>query len=95
MPRAATPKSEARPRAPAPTDRILSFVRDELAIKNIGRKKGPATPLPANAFFLSLQNLLGCSLHGDRAVNLAIPFGLAICTFLVTQSRIRAAPGPT
>ena len=74
---------------------IVLFVRDEIAIKNIGKEEGPRyTPYLLTAFFFVLfMNLIG--LFPELATptsNLAITAGLALCTFLLTQvAGIRAA----
>ena len=74
---------------------IVLFVRDEIAIKNIGKEEGPRyTPYLLTAFFFILfMNLIG--LFPELATptsNLAITAGLALCTFFLTQvAGIRAA----
>lgn len=74
---------------------LVVFVRDELAIKNIGKEEGPRyTPFLLTAFFFILfMNLLGLLPWSATATaNIAVTAGLAICTFLVTQyAGIRAA----
>lgn len=74
---------------------LVLFVRDELAIKNIGKEDGPRyVPYLLTAFFFILfMNLLGLFPWMASATgNLAITCGLAICTFVVTQiAGIRAA----
>jgi len=74
---------------------MVLFVRDELAIKNIGKKDGPRfTPYLLTIFFFILfMNLLGLIPEMATATgNLAITLGLALCTFVVTQyASIRAA----
>jgi F-type H+-transporting ATPase subunit a len=74
---------------------LVLFVRDELAIKNIGKEEGPRyTPYLLTAFFFILfMNLLGLVPWMATATgNLAITAGLAICTFVLTQAAgIRAA----
>ncbi len=74
---------------------LILFVRDELAIKNIGKEEGPRyVPYLLTAFFFILfMNLLGLVPWMATATgNLAITAGLAICTFVVTQAAgIRAA----
>lgn len=74
---------------------LVLFVRDELAIKNIGKEEGPRyVPFLLTAFFFILfMNLLGLVPWMATATgNLAITAGLAICTFVVTQiAGIRAA----
>ncbi|MCP3098379.1 F0F1 ATP synthase subunit A [Myxococcus sp. K15C18031901] len=74
---------------------LVLFVRDEMAIKNIGKEDGPRyVPYLLTAFFFILfMNLLGLVPWMATATgNLAVTAGLAICTFLVTQAAgIRAA----
>lgn len=74
---------------------LVLFVRDELAIKNIGKEEGPRyVPFLLTAFFFILfMNLLGLVPWMATATgNLAITAGLAICTFIITQAAgIRAA----
>ncbi|MBZ4420772.1 F0F1 ATP synthase subunit A [Myxococcus sp. RHSTA-1-4] len=74
---------------------LVLFVRDELAIKNIGKEEGPRyVPYLLTAFFFILfMNLLGLFPWMASATgNLAVTCGLAVCTFIVTQiAGIRAA----
>ncbi|WP_164011664.1 F0F1 ATP synthase subunit A [Pyxidicoccus trucidator] len=74
---------------------LVLFVRDELAIKNIGKEEGPRyVPYLLTAFFFILfMNLLGLFPWMASATgNLAVTCGLAVCTFVVTQlAGIRAA----
>ncbi|NMO21643.1 F0F1 ATP synthase subunit A [Pyxidicoccus fallax] len=74
---------------------LVLFVRDELAIKNIGKEEGPRyVPYLLTAFFFILfMNLLGLFPWMATATgNLAVTCGLALCTFVVTQlAGIRAA----
>lgn len=74
---------------------LVLFVRDELAIKNIGKEDGPRyVPYLLTAFFFILfMNLLGLFPWMASATgNLAVTCGLALCTFFVTQvASIRAA----
>ena len=74
---------------------LVLFVRDELAIKNIGKEDGPRyVPYLLTAFFFILfMNLLGLFPWMASATgNIAVTAGLAICTFFVTQvASIRAA----
>ncbi len=74
---------------------LVSFVRDEIAIKNIGKEEGDRyTPFLLTAFFFILfMNLLGLVPFMATATgNLAITCGMALCTFFVTQwASIRAA----
>ncbi|WP_426756494.1 F0F1 ATP synthase subunit A [Myxococcus sp. Y35] len=74
---------------------LVLFVRDELAIKNIGKEEGPRyVPYLLTAFFFILfMNLLGLVPWMATATgNLAVTASLAVCTFIVTQvAGIRAA----
>ncbi|QSQ20959.1 F0F1 ATP synthase subunit A [Pyxidicoccus parkwayensis] len=74
---------------------LVLFVRDELAIKNIGKEEGPRyTPYLLTAFFFILfMNLLGLVPWMSTATgNIAVTASLALCTFIVTQvAGIRAA----
>jgi F-type H+-transporting ATPase subunit a len=74
---------------------LVLFVRDELAIKNIGKEHGPRyVPYLLTAFFFILfMNLLGLVPWMATATgNLAVTAALAVCTFFVTQyASIRAA----
>lgn len=74
---------------------LVLFVRDELAIKNIGKEEGPRyVPYLLTAFFFILfMNLLGLFPWMATATgNIAVTAGLALCTFIVTQvAGIRAA----
>jgi len=74
---------------------LVLFIRDEMAVKNIGKDEGERyTPYLATAFFFILfMNLLGLFPWMATATsNLAITAGLALCTFFVTQlAGIRSA----
>jgi F-type H+-transporting ATPase subunit a len=74
---------------------LVLFVRDEIAIKNIGKEDGHRyTPYLLTAFFFILfMNLLGLVPWMATATgNLAVTAALALCTFVVTQAAsIRAA----
>lgn len=74
---------------------LVLFVRDEMAVKNIGKADADRyTPFLTTAFFFILfMNLLGLVPWMATATsNLAITCGLALCTFFVTQlAGIRAA----
>jgi F-type H+-transporting ATPase subunit a len=74
---------------------LVLFVRDELAIKNIGKEEGPRyVPYLLTAFFFILfMNLLGLVPWMSTATgNIAVTLALALCTFIVTQAAsIRAA----
>jgi len=74
---------------------LVLFVRDEIAIKNIGKEEGLryTSYLLTAFFFILFMNLVG--LFPELATptsNLAITAGLALCTFALTQyAAIRAA----
>ncbi|MFP2928906.1 F0F1 ATP synthase subunit A [Pyxidicoccus sp. 3LG] len=74
---------------------LVLFVRDELAIKNIGKEEGPRyVPYLLTAFFFILfMNMLGLVPWMATATgNLAVTASLAVCTFVITQAAgIRAA----
>jgi F-type H+-transporting ATPase subunit a len=74
---------------------LVLFVRDELAIKNIGKEEGPRyTPYLLTAFFFILfMNLLGLFPWMATATgNIGVTVALALCTFVLTQiAGIRAA----
>jgi F-type H+-transporting ATPase subunit a len=74
---------------------LVLFVRDELAIKNIGKEEGPRyVPYLLTAFFFILfMNLLGLFPWMATATgNIAVTCALAIFTFVLTQiAGIRAA----
>jgi F-type H+-transporting ATPase subunit a len=74
---------------------LVLFVRDELAIKNIGKEEGPRyTPYLLTAFFFILfMNLLGLFPWMATATgNIGVTVALALCTFILTQiAGIRAA----
>ncbi len=74
---------------------LVLFVRDELAIKNIGKEEGPRyVPYLLTAFFFILfMNMLGLVPWMATATgNLAVTLSLAVCTFIITQlAGIRAA----
>ena len=67
---------------------LVLFVRDEIAIPNIGLKDGKRlTPLLATMFFFILScNLIGLiPLFGTATGNITITASLAIITFFTTQ----------
>ena len=67
---------------------LVQFVRDELAVKNIGKRDGERfVPYLAAAFFFILfMNLLGLvPWAGTATANLSVTVGLALFTFVVTQ----------
>jgi F-type H+-transporting ATPase subunit a len=74
---------------------LVLFVRDELAVKNIGKEYGPRyTPFLLTIFFFILaMNILGLFPWSATATaNLAVTAGLAIIVFFVTQyASIKAA----
>ncbi len=74
---------------------LVLFVRDELAIKNIGKEEGPRyVPYLLTAFFFILfMNMLGLFPWMSTATgNIAVTCALALCTFILTQvAAIRAA----
>lgn len=74
---------------------LVLFVRDEMAIKNIGKEWGPKYTgyLLSAFFFILFMNLFGLIPEMATATgNLAITCGLALCTFFITQfAAIRAA----
>jgi F-type H+-transporting ATPase subunit a len=74
---------------------LVLFVRDELAIKNIGKEEGPRyVPYLLTAFFFILfMNMLGLFPWMASATgNIAVTCSLAFCTFIITQmAGIRAA----
>jgi F-type H+-transporting ATPase subunit a len=74
---------------------LVLFVRDELAIKNIGKEEGPRyVPYLLTAFFFILfMNMLGLFPWMATATgNIAVTLSLALCTFILTQAAsIRAA----
>jgi len=74
---------------------LVLFVRDEIAIKNIGKEEGPryTSYLLTAFFFILFMNMLGLFPEMATATsNLAITAGLALCTFALTQyAAIRAA----
>ena len=74
---------------------MILFVRNEIAVKNIGQKEASRyTPYLLSIFFFILaSNLLGLFPWMSTATgNLAVTAGLAICTFLITQlAAIRSA----
>jgi F-type H+-transporting ATPase subunit a len=74
---------------------LVVFVRDELAIKNIGKEEGPRyVPFLLTAFFFILfMNMLGLFPWMATATgNIAVTCALALITFTLTQvAGIRAA----
>ena len=74
---------------------LVVFVRDEIAVKNIGKEWGPKYVgfLLSAFFFILFMNLLGLIPELAAATgNLAVTAGLALCTFFLTQfAAIRAA----
>lgn len=74
---------------------LVLFVRDEIAIKTIGKEYGPKYVgyLLSAFFFILFLNLLGLIPEMAAATgNLNVTAGLALCTFFITQfASIRAA----
>jgi F-type H+-transporting ATPase subunit a len=74
---------------------LVLYVRDEIAIKNIGKEEGPryTSYLLTAFFFILFMNLIGLfPWLSTPTSNLAVTAGLALCTFLLTQvAAIRAA----
>jgi F-type H+-transporting ATPase subunit a len=90
-------KSQLVPRGVVPNmlEALVLFVRDEIAIKNIGKEEGPKYMgyLISVFFFILFMNLLGLLPWMATATgNLSVTCGLALCTFFITQfASIRAA----
>ena len=74
---------------------LVLFVRDEIAVKNIGKEEAPRyTPFLTTIFFFILtMNWLGLIPNlGSATGNLAVTAALALCTFVLTQiASIRSA----
>ena len=74
---------------------LVLFVRNDIAIPNIGREEGPKyTPYLLTIFFFVLTlNLLGLLPWAATATgNVAVTAALALCTFILTQwASIKAA----
>lgn len=74
---------------------LVLYIRDEIAVKNIGKEEGPRyTPYLVSVFFFILfMNMLGLIPNMFTATgNISLTAGLAICTFVLTQvASIRAA----
>ena len=74
---------------------LVIFVRNDVAIPNIGKEQGPRyTPYLLSVFFFILTlNLLGLVPWASTATgNLGVTLALALCTFVLTQlAGIRAA----
>jgi F-type H+-transporting ATPase subunit a len=74
---------------------LVIFVRNEVAIPNIGKEEGPRyVPYLLTVFFFILTlNLLGLVPWASTATgNLAVTLSLALCTFILTQiASVRAA----
>lgn len=67
---------------------LVVFVRNEIAIPNIGKEEGPRyTPYLLSVFFFILTlNLLGLVPWASTATgNLGVTMALALCTFVLTQ----------
>ena len=74
---------------------LVIFVRNEIAIPNIGKEEGPRyTPYLLSVFFFILTlNLLGLVPWASTATgNLGVTLALALCTFVLTQfASVKAA----
>jgi F-type H+-transporting ATPase subunit a len=74
---------------------LVLFVRDEIAVKNIGKHEAPryTTYLTTLFFFILTMNWLGLIPNfGSATGNLAVTVALASCTFVLTQiAAIRSA----
>ena len=74
---------------------LVVFVRNEIAIPNIGKEEGPRyTPYLLSVFFFILTlNLLGLVPWASTATgNLGVTLALALCTFILTQfASVKAA----
>jgi F-type H+-transporting ATPase subunit a len=70
---------------------VVLFIRDDIAIPNIGHKYEKYMPyLLTSFFFILINNLMGLipfppPFGGNVTGNIAITFLLASCTFLITQ----------
>lgn len=67
---------------------LVLYVRNEMAIANIGEEQGPrfAPFIMALFFFILYSNLLGLIPHGSTPTgNLAVTGGLALLTFLTVE----------
>ncbi len=70
---------------------VILFVRDDIAIPNLGDKAGKYMPYLLTAFFFILiNNLMGLiptppPFGANVTGNIAVTFVLATCTFLITQ----------
>ncbi len=74
---------------------LVLFVRDEIAVKNIGKEEAPryTSFLTTLFFFILTMNWLGLIPNlGSATGNLAVTAALALCTFVLTQiASIRSA----
>lgn len=70
---------------------VILFVRDDIAVPNLGHKAGKYMPYLLTAFFFILiNNLMGLipfppPFGANVTGNIAVTFVLATCTFLITQ----------
>ena len=67
---------------------LVLFVRDEIAVKNIGKEEAPryTSFLTTTFFFILAMNWLGLIPNfGSATGNLAVTASLALCTFVLTQ----------
>lgn len=73
----------------AAIEAVVEFIRDEIAIPNLGRKLGTAlTPYLCTVFFFILTcNLIGLVPYASTPTgNVSVTAGLAILTFILTQA---------
>ncbi len=76
---------------------LVLFVRDEIAVKNIGKEEAPryTSFLTTLFFFILTMNWLGLVPNfGSATGNLAVTAALAICTFVLTQIAAFRSAGP-
>jgi len=90
-------KKQLVPHGPMPNilEMLVLFVRDEIAIKTIGKEHGPkyVSYLISAFFFILFLNLLGLIPEMATATgNIGVTLAMALCTFFITQfASIRAA----
>ena len=76
---------------------LVLFVRNDIAIPNIGKEEGPryTSYLLSVFFFILTLNLLGLVPWASTATgNLGVTLALARCTFILTQIASIRAAGP-
>ena len=76
---------------------LVLFVRDEIAVKNIGKEEAPryTSFLTTLFFFILTMNWLGLIPNfGSATGNLAVTAALASCTFVLTQIASIRSAGP-